>query len=276
MVALPVLCGCLCGCAPIEIGSRHDAASKHLLVDASMPTSTPMSASKASLNWKQVPVEKPIAKEEKVVSSKHIQPKLRYPTPLLIVTPEVTREIKHFTEQHRKYIVKSYNNRANLFDELVELFEREGMPLELLNVAVIESAYEPKAVSPSGAAGIWQFMKATGRHYGLNINFFRDERKDPVRSTWAAVRHLRDLYEDFDDWYLALAAYNAGAGAVSRAIKKGGTRDYWTLSRKGYLTKQTAQYVPRFIAVTIIMQNLREYGFVEMAGELHVDHRRLG
>lgn len=204
-----------------------------------------------------------------ISNNSHRIPQIAYPSPKLVVTPEVTKEIKNFSEKNRKFIVNSYNNRSELYDELIELFTREGVPLELLNVGVIESGFKPEAVSSSGAAGIWQFMKGTARNYGLSVGFFRDERKDPIRSTWAAVRHLKDLYNEFGDWYLALAAYNAGSGAVRRAIKKGRTKDFWRLARAGHFHSQTANYVPRFVAVTIIMQNLSEYGFTEMAGELN-------
>jgi len=193
----------------------------------------------------------------------------RYPRPKLVVNSEVTGQIKIFTDRYRKFISKAYNNRQRHYEELVELFNREGLPLELLNIGVIESQFDNHAVSSQGATGIWQFMRSTARNYGLTVNFWRDERKDPMRSTWAAANHLKDLFDEFGDWNLALAGYNAGSGAVRRAIAKGGTRDFWLLAKKSYFRKQTAEYVPRFIAVSIIMESLPSYGFSEVAGELH-------
>lgn len=212
----------------------------------------------------------------RVIRAESVQPKLKYPRPKLVVNHEVTTALKHFTDRDRAFVVKSYNNRTQYLEEMVELFEGEGVPLELINIAAIESAFEPKAVSRSGATGMWQFMKGTAQSYDLTTNFFWDDRRDPSKSTWAAARHLSDLYERFGDWHLALAAYNGGVGAVSRAINAGGSRDFWTLARNGHLRKQTADYVPRFIAMTIIMENLDEYGFVEMAGELRVGSNRTG
>lgn len=192
-----------------------------------------------------------------------------YPRFKLVLTPEVTHEIKRFTDKNRKFVTKAYNNRREYLAEIEELFEREGIPAELMNVGIIESGFDPRAVSNRGATGIWQFMKPTAKSYGLAVNFFRDDRKDPLRSSWAAARHLRDLYDTFGDWNLALAAYNAGTGSVNRAIKRGGTKDFWKLARKGHFKRQTAEYVPRVIAMSIIMRELDEYGFTEMAGELH-------
>lgn len=192
-----------------------------------------------------------------------------YPRFKLVLTPEVTREIKRFTDKNRQFVAKSFNNRREYLNEIQELFEREGVPAELMNIGVIESGFNPKAVSNRGATGIWQFMKPTAKSYGLTVNFFRDDRKDPLRSSWAAARHMRDLYDTFGDWYLALAAYNAGAGSVNKAIKRGRTKDFWKLARAGHFKRQTAEYVPRVIAMSIIMRDLPEYGFTEMAGELH-------
>lgn len=201
--------------------------------------------------------------------------KKEYPRFKMALTPEVTRHLAHYSDRDRKFVVKSYNNRQIYLAEIRELFKREGVPLELINVGAVESKFNPNAVSRSGAAGIWQFMKPTGRSYDLTINFIRDERRDPVKSSWAAARHLGDLYDEFDDWYLALAAYNAGSGSVRRAIKRGKSRDFWQLARGGHFRRQTADYVPRVIAMSIIMQDLGEYGFVEMAGEVHPENMLL-
>jgi|GEM_PF-4016175 len=201
--------------------------------------------------------------------------KKEYPRFQMALTPEVTRHLEYYSDRDRKFVIKSYNNRQVYLAEIRELFRREGLPLELINVGAVESKFNPNAVSRSGAAGIWQFMKPTGRSYDLTINFLRDERRDPVKSSWAAARHLGDLYDEFNDWYLALAAYNAGSGSLRRAIKQGKSRDFWQLARGGHLRRQTAEYVPRVIAMSIIMKDLGEYGFVEMAGEVHPENMLL-
>lgn len=198
-----------------------------------------------------------------------------YPRFKMVLTPEVTRQIQHFADHNRRFIIKSYNNQQRYLVEVTELFQREGVPVELISVGAVESGFDPKAVSYQGAAGIWQFMKPTARSYNLNVTLFRDERKDPVKSSWAAARHLADLYDEFNDWNLALAAYNAGSGSVRKAIRNGKTRDFWTLARRGHFKRQTAEYVPRVIAMSIIMKDLNEYGFVEVAGEFKGDNTLL-
>ena len=138
-------------------------------------------------------------------------------------------------------------------------FRAAGLPTEISYLPLIESAFSVKAYSRARAHGMWQFMSATGRYYGLEIGSLVDERRDPVRSTEAAVAYLSDLYRQFDDWYLALAAYNSGAGNVRRAIRRSGSRDFWTLKR--YLPRETRNYVPAFIASIIIAKNPDQWGF---------------
>ena len=138
-------------------------------------------------------------------------------------------------------------------------FEAAGLPPEISYLPLIESAFSVKAYSRARAHGMWQFMSATGRYYGLEIGSLVDERRDPVRSTEAAVAYLTDLIAEFDDWYLALAAYNSGAGNVRRAIRRSGSRDFWTLKR--YLPRETRNYVPAFIASVIIAKDPAKWGF---------------
>jgi hypothetical protein len=130
----------------------------------------------------------------------------------------------------------------------MQVFREEGVPLELLAVAEVESAFDPRALSPKGARGLWQFMPATAGRFGLRVDAARDERLHPAPATRAAARYLRWLYERFGDWRLALAAYNAGEGRVEQAIRRGGTRDFRQLAARGLLPEETRRYVPAVLA----------------------------
>ena len=143
------------------------------------------------------------------------------------------------------------------------LFEQEldksDLPIELKYLAIAESALNPKARSRVGARGLWQFMYATGRYFGLRVDNYIDERYDPIKSTQAAAKYLQQLYNTFDDWDLALAAYNSGPGNVNKARRRsGGFNNYWNL--RNYLPRETANYVPLFIATMFAFEFSEDYG----------------
>jgi membrane-bound lytic murein transglycosylase D len=141
------------------------------------------------------------------------------------------------------------------------IFGEEGLPKDLAQIALIESSFLPHARSPMSAHGIWQFMPRTGRQYGLTANAIVDERSDPEKATRAAARYLSYLHELFDDWYLAMAAYNAGEGKILRAMQRTGARDFWELAATDAIRPQTQNYVPAVIAATLIARNPMHYGF---------------
>lgn len=133
-----------------------------------------------------------------------------------------------------------------------KVFHDNGIPQEIKFLSIVESSLDPHAVSRSGATGLWQFMYTTAKDYGLGMDTYSDERKDPVAASNAATRYFKEAFEEFGDWLLAIASYNCGSGAVSRAIvKAGGVRDFWAI--REYLPQQTRNYVPAFIATTYIM-----------------------
>lgn len=148
--------------------------------------------------------------------------------------------------------------RTLYFPVFEAALERHGVPLELCYLPVIESALNPRATSPVGAAGLWQFMVYTGRVYGLEVNSLVDERRDPLKSSEAAAKYLASLYDIYDDWLLVIAAYNCGPGNVAKAIRhSGGKRDYWSIYP--YLPRETRGYVPIFIAANYIMNYYKEH-----------------
>jgi len=162
------------------------------------------------------------------------------------------------------YMLGASNFYMPIFEQALETY---GLPLELKYLPVIESALNPQAVSRVGATGLWQFMLTTGKQYGLKVNSLVDERRDPVKASYAAARYLRDLYKIFDDWTLVIAAYNCGPGKVNQAIHRAnGNADYWNIYP--YLPKETRGYVPAFIAANYIMNYYCEHNICPMVTEL--------
>ena len=152
--------------------------------------------------------------------------------------------------------------RAGRFQPMIEkILKEEGVPLDLIYLAQAESAFAPRAVSRAQAKGMWQFIASRGKEYGLRQTWWIDERSDPEKSTHAAARHLKDLYQEFGDWYLAMAAYNSGPVRVQRALEHTGADNFWTLAEKRALPKETINYVPNILALTIIGKNPEKYGF---------------
>lgn len=160
----------------------------------------------------------------------------------------VKRYIDVYTKQRRDQTAKMLGLTRVYFPIFEEHLDRMEMPIELKYLPVVESALNPHARSRVGATGLWQFMLSTGRLYGLNVNSYVDERKDPYKSTEAALRYLKRSYEEFGDWLLAIASYNCGPGNVRKAIRRsGGKRTFWEI--RPYLPRETRGYVPAFIAV---------------------------
>lgn len=192
-----------------------------------------------------------------------------YSTIPLVINDAVAKNLRYFQDGITDRF-QSYLDRFHHYREIVEpIFLEFGLPTELMYLSLVESGFNPKAFSRARASGPWQFMKATGRMYKLNVSWYVDERRDPIKSTVAAAHHLRDLYDRFGSWPLALAAYNAGSGKVSRAIRKTGSRDFWKIRRTWYLRRETKDYVPRFIAATLIAKNPTAYGFLPPEGDRH-------
>uniref|UniRef100_Q3AQT8 Peptidoglycan-binding LysM n=1 Tax=Chlorobium chlorochromatii (strain CaD3) TaxID=340177 RepID=Q3AQT8_CHLCH len=184
---------------------------------------------------------------------------LRRKTPMpLVYNAQVKGYIRMYAVEKRSYTAKILGLTKIYFPLFEEKFDTYNVPLEMKYLAIVESALNPTAVSPAGAKGLWQFMYGTGKMYGLESSSFIEDRYDPYKSSVAAARHLRDLYQIYGDWFLALAAYNAGPGNVNKAIRRaGGVKDYWAIW--DYLPAETRGYVPAFIAVHYIMSYHNEH-----------------
>ncbi|MGH7927226.1 MAG: transglycosylase SLT domain-containing protein, partial [Candidatus Binatia bacterium] len=150
-----------------------------------------------------------------------------------------------------------------------------GLPEELAYLALIESAFLTSSTSSRGAAGLWQFVPSTARLYGLKIDPWVDERRDPEKSTRAAAAYLKDLHSYFGRWYLATAAYNAGQGAINKALQQSGAKDFWTLTRKAELSDETRNFVPKFVAAAIIATDLEKYGFANLQYEPPLEYEEV-
>ncbi|OKZ24836.1 MAG: lytic transglycosylase [Bacteroides sp. 43_108] len=203
-----------------------------------------------------------------------IQRLSRIPTNIEMPINNVTRKFidKYCMDLRNSVAVMlgNINFYVPIFEEALEMY---GVPLELKYLPVIESALRPTAVSRVGAAGLWQFMVPTAKRYGLEVNTLVDERRDPVKSSYAAAKYLRDLYNRFGDWGLAIAAYNCGEGNVDKAIARSSKdslhTDYWTVY--AYLPRETRGYVPAFIAANYIMNYYCKHGIRPMEAHLPME-----
>jgi membrane-bound lytic murein transglycosylase D len=180
----------------------------------------------------------------------------------IVVNDHVLRVLAAFQSASLHDKIAAGLSRSGRYVPMIqEIFAEEGLPQDLAWIAFIESSFLPHARSPRSAQGIWQFMPRTGRQYGLKSNGVVDERSDPEKATRAAAKYLSYLHEIFGDWYLAMAAYNAGEGKILRAMERTGARDFWQLAATSAIRKQTQNYVPAFLASVLISKDPSHYGF---------------
>ena len=193
--------------------------------------------------------ETEVAKRVELMNSEVVQP--RYDV-------VVRSYLRTYLVNHRQKAQKILGRSVLYFPMFEDILRRKQLPLDLKYLAIVESALEPRATSRVGAAGLWQFMPATGRQYGLQVDDMVDERRDPLKSTEAAAVHLQDLFNKFNNWELAIAAYNSGSGRVSRAVKRARSTSYWKI--RGHLPRETANYVPAFIGASYLVRYFEEHG----------------
>ena len=182
----------------------------------------------------------------------------------IVQNKQVSMYLNLFQNSQRKQF-KRWLSRLTIYRPLVQdELNKAGIPNDLIYLAMIESGFNPRAKSRSRAVGLWQFMQGTGRQYNLKIDKYVDERRDPIKSTQAAVDYLSDLYKEFGDWYLAVAAYNAGPGKIRYGLKKFKVDNFWDLAAKPYLSIETKRYVPKLIATMLIAKQPEKYGFTNI------------
>lgn len=173
----------------------------------------------------------------------------------------VTYYIKRYQESWKPYMQRVLDRSQIYLPYIKEVFAEKGVPEDLAYLPLIESDFNPQAVSPAGAAGLWQFMPRTGAIYNLKVNYWSDDRFDPERSTKAAAEHLLRLDKNFKSWVLALIAYNAGGGRISGAIRKVKSNNFEDLLQAGVLPKETEEYIPKYVAAVMIVKNPERFGF---------------
>ncbi|MBI4844825.1 MAG: transglycosylase SLT domain-containing protein [Nitrospirae bacterium] len=172
----------------------------------------------------------------------------------------VQKSIKYYSEKKRSF-GSALSLAGRYIDKLSAVFTEKGLPSELAFLPLIESGYRNHAASDKSAAGMWQFIPSTARRYGLKIDSWVDERRDPIKSTIAASEYLKDMYDKFGSWNLALAAYNAGEGKIMSAIQNHKDDDYWNISKTGFIANETKNFVPSFVAAAAIATYPEKYGF---------------
>jgi membrane-bound lytic murein transglycosylase D len=188
----------------------------------------------------------------------------RYDFPITI-NSRVEGWIDYFTGRGREHMERYLSRSSRYIPIMKQILKKSGLPEDLVYLALIESGFNLRANSRARAVGPWQFMKETGRRYGLRVDAWVDERRDPIRSTEAAANYLKDLYLMFESWYLAAAAYNAGEYKILRAIDQGKTNNFWHICQTHLLRKETKDYIPKLIAAAIIAKNPAKYGFEDIA-----------
>jgi membrane-bound lytic murein transglycosylase D len=226
-----------------EAGTSHGEVSPELAaeIEAPEPTAEQIAGAQAALDAEKAPIRADVP---------------------IVVNDSVLRLVAAFQSDGLHDKISAGLTRSGRYLPMIHsVFAEEGLPEDLAMIAFIESAFLPHARSPKAAHGIWQFMPRTGRQYGLTSNGMVDERSDPEKATRAAARYLTYLHDLFGDWYLVMAAYNAGEGKILRAMQRTGAKDFWSLANTKSIRNQTKNYVPAFIASVLISKDPARFGF---------------
>lgn len=188
-------------------------------------------------------------------------------------------KVRHFIDYYSitgKNRFRELLSRSGRYMPMIaKVLAQEGLPEELGYLALLESEFDVNVRSRNGAVGLWQFIPATGRRYGLRIDEWIDERRDPVKATRAAAAYLKDLHDYFGRWFLATAAYNAGPGTIDRALQQSGAKDFWSIKAKAQLSNETRNFVPKFVAIALIAMEPQKYGLDDIQYETSLDYEEI-
>lgn len=221
----------------------------------------PKSSEQLTLNSSTAPTESALAS---AVDNEPVGGAAELESIPIEMNPLVDKWIAYFQGRGRPHMER-YLSRMNRYEGLMKkILKENGVPEDLIYIALIESGFNSRATSHAAAVGYWQFIRPTGRRYNLEINPLVDERRDPVLSTQAAADYFKGLYSIFGSWYLAMASYNVGEGRVKREVMRNYTRDFWELARRKRLPKETINYVPKYLAAKLIGKDPQKYGFTEL------------
>ncbi|MGH7265626.1 MAG: transglycosylase SLT domain-containing protein [Candidatus Rokuibacteriota bacterium] len=246
----------------LPAGLTFDPLDDHHGVEAEvMPEGEEAEAPAGPASDEPLVFDDPIFEDPRAEVPVNLPPGIPVPTYPIEINRSVEAVIAHFQQRERERFGLWIARSGRYVGMIQRIFRERGLPEELAYTAMIESGFSPRAVSRVGAKGLWQFMEATAKRYGLTVNRWVDERFDPVKSTVAAAKYLDDLYGRFGHWFLAQAAYNAGEARVGRAITRAKTSDFWALTRTRHLPNETKNFVPQILAATLITQAPSRYGF---------------
>jgi len=181
--------------------------------------------------------------------------------------PQVRRFISQYSRTNKNYFQTLLARSGKFMPIIAKILNEEGLPEELAYLALLESEFRVDTASPAGAVGLWQFVPSTARQYGLRIDDWVDERRDPVKSTKAAAAYLKDLHRYYGRWYLVTAAYNAGPAIIDKTLQASRASDFWGIKEKAELRQETRNFVPKFVAVALIATNPKQYGFNDLRYE---------
>ncbi len=223
-----------------------------LLVTANDKTNVPTEKTGEGIQQDDASAQKVVDNNSSVIPASHTNE---------VASKAVAKNLGFFSTRIRDKFSMWLSRSGKYLELMKDILRKKDVPEDMVFLSLIESGFNPYAYSIARAAGPWQFIASTGKRYGLEINWWKDERRDPIKSTAAAADYLKDLYGMFGSWNLAMAAYNAGEGKILRAMKKSKTDDYWDLLGTKHIKTETKEYVPKFIAASLIATNPEDFGF---------------